>query len=202
MSARIARAPAKQRPSGYWLYFKHRASSGGQYVRGAWQGEIIAGLYLHEAHVRGWIRPRWYSQTVVLANGDERLDSGSSLSVSGAFSARELGKHASEQELRAEIAAAAAKVGVRLSGLRFAHLLGGLAVQITVVVDDPRAFVADDGAIIGALRSPVYPPDARPRAEGALIEVRDRQGRWVASSGSSARLGSGVGSTNPRFREK
>jgi len=39
-------------------------------------------------------------------------------------------------------------------------------------------------------------------AEGTLLEVRDQDGRWVASSATSARLGSGFGSSNPLFTKR
>jgi len=32
--------------------------------------------------------------------------------------------------------------------MQFARLLGRLAVQIPVVIDDPRDFIADDGTIV------------------------------------------------------
>ena len=201
ISARIAKAPPKERPSGYWLYFKSRASSSPQYVRGIWQSEIIAGLYLHEANAHGWVRPRWYDNTIVLPGGKERFDSGSRLSLTGPFSASGRIEAESKERLRELIGAGAARAGVRLVSVEFGRPLGQPAVQVTVVTDDPRGFVAEAGTKRGAIIGPINPDEGPALAEGALLEVSDRRGRWVFASGYSLRLGAGVGVVNPRFEK-
>jgi hypothetical protein len=202
IAARIAKAPPKKQPSGYWLYFKSGASDSAQYVRGVWQGLIMAGVYLHEADRRGWIRPRWFTQSVVLPGGKELFNSGSRLSLSGPFSATGKVQQASEEKLVELVRAAALDAGVKLVSVEFGRPLGRVAVQITVVTGDPWEFVAEGDETKWKIVDPILRGDAPALAEGTLLEVRDRKGRWVASSASGARLGPGIWSFNHLFRNK
>ncbi len=200
ISARIAKAPPQGRPSGYWLYFRNGASTEAAYARGIWQSEIIAGLYLFEAQTRGWVRPRWYENTLVLQGGKERVEGGTAVPLSGPLAATAKIAPATEKELLRLLRAAAAAAGVELRRVEFAQPLGRIAVDATVVTADGRRFLNDvEGR--SKLSTAVRAADSTALAEGMLLEARDRQGRWVFSSGSATRLGTEVGVANPLFRK-
>ncbi len=174
-----------------WLYFKLRPRDVVEHVQQSWQADIAEGLLAGISKSRGWRPVTGSSITVVLPDGRERFDSGSARG--GAF--RGGIDHLTEAEAERDLRASAARVGAEVETLRFPRPLGRLAAEVVVVTDRPSAFADRSRASVWAIIEPVLS-----RLEGVYIEVRARDGRWVAALGTSTRGFSTISTVNPDFR--
>jgi hypothetical protein len=164
-------------------------------VQADWEGDVTAGILRDVSRARRWPPVRGVTYTHVLPNGKERFDSQSAL---GTAWLRGISP-TSEDQLRAVLTRSTADAGVRLVSLKFAHPLSHATPELTVEIDDPKAFLSDRYNIEWRIVGPINRAKPKPIAEDTYLVVQDRNGTWVAASGYAVRAASGVGTSNHQF---
>ncbi|HEX6700996.1 MAG TPA: hypothetical protein VF101_09735 [Gaiellaceae bacterium] len=202
-SSHIARVEIGDPPNGNgpqgrtWLYFDIAAADDYHYVRGLWEGLVVAGLFIdasrEEALPRLWGR----TFTIVRANGRKIYDGSSPMYRPF----RGDTTRASSHQIVSLLKQSASTVNAKLLSVSFARPLGRLAPEAVVVVNDPSAFLADRDNNVWKIVRPINAGNGRPQAEGVYLDVRDADNRWVTLSAYSVRTGTGAGLTHPKFRQ-
>lgn len=178
-----------------WLYFDIAAADDYHYVRGYWEGLIVAGLFMDVS--RHEKLPRLWGRTfTIVRSGGKRIYDGSS-PMYRPFKGDTT--RASARQIVAVLQQSAATVNAKLRRVTFARPLGRLAPEAVVVANDPSAFLADRNDNVWKIVGPINTGNGRPRAEGVYLDVRDARNHWVTLSAYSVRTGSGAGLTNPKF---
>jgi len=158
--------------------------------------EIVSGLLRDTSRARGWTAVAGYDVRVELPNGRERFDGQAALRVSSPGTIRP----ASEAAIHAILRRATKSAGLVLTDLEFAHPLGHLAVEVTVVTENPRGFVKDAHRNFSKVVGSVSGGLGTPWAEGTMLMVRTRSGVWVAGFGYAFRTTSSNWIVNSDFQ--
>jgi len=174
----------EETPDGAWIRYEFKPSDDVDYVRALSQGDIASGVLAAMSRARGWPEIRGKSFTRHLPDGSRRLESESAV---GGLDADV--REASEHEVVEELRAAAQAARVTLETVRFAHLNGRLAPEITVVTADPVGYAEDASRRTWTITEPIVD---RKLVEGTFVVVSSEQGEWVHAAGYSVRLHGGV----------
>jgi hypothetical protein len=199
-STRIARVGIGDPPTGNgpmgrtWLYFDVAAADDYHYVRGFWEGLIVAGLFMDVS--RQQKLPRLWGRTFTIVRpGGKRIYDGSS-PMYRPFKGDTT--RARARQIVALLQESTSTVNAKLLSVRFARPLGRLAPEAIVIANDPSAFLADRNNNVWKIVGPINAGNGRPRAEGVYLDVRDANNHWVTLSAYSVRTGTGAGLTNPK----
>jgi hypothetical protein len=175
-----------------WIAFEVVASDRAETVRGFWQALLIAGLFRDESASRSLPFVAGKTITVRAPDGTIR-DEGISLIDQPTVHAIPSTPEAQVSKL---LVSGAARAGVVLNRVAFAHPLGRVGAEATITTPKPGEFVRDRQVRLGELLSDFFRPD-QPLTEGFYVEVRDQAGKLVTVSAYSVRTGEGAGFTYP-----
>ena len=187
--------PYDDEPGTTWLFYKVRSGDITEFVRGYWQANLVSGLFRDQSLAQGQPLLYGHSITRVLADGSEEYDSSSILDRP---LIREIDQ-ADEREL-SDLVRSKLDKNLSLKSIASSRPLGRLAPELHISTKDPSRFLKAWGRNIWNIVGPANGNgQQRARSEGALLDVRDDQGRLVSMHVYSVRTTSGLAVVGPAY---
>jgi hypothetical protein len=173
----LLRGRLEQRPDGTWVVYDTDIRNDVEYALAHWQGLVTCGVLAALSRDRRWPEIRGRSFTQVL-DGTRRVESETVLGE-----LRDVNE-ASEQEVLDALTESADQAGLTLEAVRFAHLNGCLAPEITAATSDR--------AVAEKARALTWPLLRARVVEGTFVRVISDQGACLLARGDGVRLSAAV----------